>query len=207
MAFLGIKIPESTGRLLDQIKVPGKKESISEYHVTMVYFGEECSIKEISKILETTYEFLQDVKPFTIKTSKVGCFPKGDNEGCPIIARVESDELHKLNDKLKEKFDKSDIEYSKKFKEFKPHITLAYADEEIDEFKIDKLEIEIPNLVLWAGDYGNNRLFVDFMLEGPQKEKEAAFLLQKADFFYKVAANQEQQFLTQTYERRTIERN
>jgi len=207
MAFLGIRVPVETGRLLDQIKVPGKKESISEYHITMIYFGENWPIEKVSKILEATYEVLKDEKPFTIKTNEITCFPKGDNDGCPIIARVESKDLHKLNDKLKDKFDKSDIEYNTKFKEYKPHITLAYADDEIDKFKINDVEFGVSNLVLWAGDYGNNRLFVDFLLKGPQKEKEAAFLEQKANFFYKVAENQEQQYLTTTYERRKFERN
>lgn len=206
MAFLGIKVPESTGRLLNQIDVPGKKESISEYHVTMLFFGEDWPIKEVSKTLEATYEALKDVKPFTIKTSKVMSFPKPEDEPCAIIARVESDELHDLNDKLKKKFDKVGIEYSKKFKEYKPHITLAYADEEIDESKFDTIKFEVNNLVLWAGDYGNNRLFIDFLLKGPQKEKEASFLVQKANFFCKVAENRAQESFTATVDRRLAQR-
>jgi 2'-5' RNA ligase len=207
MAFLGIKVPEQTGRLLNQIKVPGKKESISEYHVTMLYFGENYPIKEVSKTLEATYEALEDVKPFLIKTSRVESFPKPEHEPCAIIARVDSEELHELNDKLKKKFDKVGVEYSKKFKDFKPHITLAYADDEIDKIKIETVQFEVTNLVLWAGDYGGNRLFVDFLLKGPQKEKEASYLLQKADFFCKVAENQEQAYFTSTVERRLNERS
>jgi 2'-5' RNA ligase len=206
MAFLGIRVPESSGRLLNQIDVPGEKESISEYHVTMLYFEENWPLKEVSKTLEATFEELKEEKPFLIKINKVGCFPVSGDDPYPIIARVESDKLHKLNDKLKKKFDKSDIDYSKKFKDYKPHITLAYSKEKVEEFNIETVEFEVTSLVLWCGDYGGNRLFVEFLLKGPQKEKEASFILQKSDFFCKVAQNQPQEHFTATYERRKITR-
>lgn len=93
------------------------------------------------------------------------------------------------------------IEFSKTFKDFKPHITLAYADDEIDECKIDKVECVINELVLWGGDHGDDRIFITFPLKGPEKQKHAV-LLQKIDIFYKMANNPPQAYLTQTYERR-----
>lgn len=202
MAFIGIRVPENIGKLLNTIKIPGNKESVSEYHITMTYFGKNMPIKEISKILETTYQIFKDAKPFSVKIDEVGCFPKPKNDPCAIIAKIKSDELHELNDKIKEKLDKNDIEYSKEFKEFRPHITLAYADEEIKKFEIEPLHFDVTSLTLWAGDYGNNRLFIDFLLKGPEKEKEASFLMQKSEFFCKIAENIPQDNFTSTNERR-----
>jgi 2'-5' RNA ligase len=206
MAFLGIRIPQETGRLLTGIEVPGEKEGTGEYHITLLCFEDNWPITEISKALEATYDVISQIKPFLIKINKITCFPKREDNPCPIIAKVESDDLHDLQKKLKKSFDKHNVDYDKKFKDYKPHITLSYADKEIDEFKIDPLEISIQEAVLWGGDYGDNRIFITFPLKGPEKHKKSSLLLQKIDMFYKMALNPYQPYLTSSEDRRHIER-
>lgn len=205
MAFLGIRIPHETGRLLAGIDVPGNKEGSSEYHITLLCFEENWPISEISKALEATYEIVSNIKPFMVSVDEITCFPKREDNPVPIIAKVKSAELHELRDKLAKNFDKKKIDFSKIFKDFKPHITLAYADEEMDDFEIDPVEFMIQELVLWGGDHGDDRIFVTFPLKGPEKQKHA-LLLQKVDIFSKMANNPPQDYLTQSYERRKIER-
>jgi 2'-5' RNA ligase len=205
MAFLGIRIPHETGRLLSGIDVPGEKEGTSELHITILCFEENWPISEIAKALEATYEVVSKMKPFLVKVDSVGCFPKREDNPCPIIAKVKSEALHELNKKLKKEFDKSGVEYSKLFKDYKPHITLSYADKEIDEFKIDNMEFSISEIVLWGGDHGDDRIFITFPLKGPEKQKHA-LLIQKADMFCKMANNPPQDHLTSSYERRKFER-
>lgn len=205
MAFLGIKVPTGTARLLSGIDVPGKKEGTSELHITILCFEENWPISEISKALEATYKVISKIKPFLIKVDSVGCFPKRKDSPCPIIAKVESKELHDLSDKLKKQFDKDKIEYSKIFKDYKPHITLSYDDKEIDEFKIDDVEFSVSEIVLWGGDHGDDRIFITFPLQGPEKQKQA-LLIQKANMFYKMAGNPPQNYLTPSFERRRYER-
>lgn len=206
MAFLGIRIPTETGRLLRNIEVPGEKESSSEYHITLLHFEENWPIGEIAKALEATYDVVSEIKPFLVEVSKVGCFPKRENNPAAIIAKVTSDNLHDLRGKLAKKFDKEKIEFSKTFKDFNPHITLAYADKEIDEFKIDPLEFSIQELVLWGGDHGDDRIFITFPLKGPERQKNA-LLQQKIDLFYKISQKPEITHLTPSYERRKISRD
>lgn len=205
MAFLGIKVPHPTARLLSGIDVPGKKEGASELHVTILCFDENWPISEISKALESTYEVVSKIKPFLVTVDSVGCFPKRKDNPCPIIAKVKSKELHDLNEKLKKKFDKDGVEYSKTFKDYKPHITLSYDDKEIDEFKIDNMEFSISEIVLWGGDHGDDRIFITFPLKGPEKQKQA-LLIQKANMFSKIALNPPQDYLTPSFERRRYER-
>lgn len=205
MAFLGIKIPHPTARLLSGIDVPGKKEGTSELHVTILCFEENWPISDISKALESTYEVVSKIKPFLIEVDSVGCFPKRENKPCAIIAKVKSEELHDLNKKLRKKFDKDGVEYSKVFKDYKPHITLSYNEKEIDDFKIDNMEISISEIVLWGGDHGDDRIFITFPLQGPEKQKRA-LLIQKANIFYKIAGNPPQDYLTPSFERRRYER-
>jgi hypothetical protein len=40
MAYLGIKIPENIGTQLVKVNLPGTKEEIINYHITLVYFGQ-----------------------------------------------------------------------------------------------------------------------------------------------------------------------
>lgn len=205
MAFLGISVPRPVARLLSGIDIPGTKEGTAELHITILCFEENWPISEISKALESTYEVVSKIKPFLVTVNSVGCFPKRENKPCPIIVKVSSKELHDLNKKLRKKFDKDGIEYAKTFKDYKPHITLSYADKEIDEFKIDNMDFSVPEIVLWGGDHGDDRIFITFPLQGPEKQKRA-LLVQKANMFYKMAGNPPQDYLTPSFERRRYER-
>jgi len=204
MAFLGIRIPHETGRLLTGLDVPGEATAVSEMHITMLLFEDNWPISELAKSLEIIYDVVSKMKPFRCTFDKVSYFPKyGDK--CAIIAPVKSDELHELRDKLAKAFDKEDIDFSKRFKDFKPHITLAYNDEEIDEFKIDKVEFQVQELVLWGGDHGDDRIFVTFPLKSPERHKHS-FLMQKVDVFYKLAKRPDITHLVPSTERRKVER-
>ncbi len=202
MAFLGIKIPHEVGRLLKKIDVDGKKVPDSEYHITIAHFEDNWPVSDAAKTLETTFEVLKNFKPFKILIKNISCFPKGEN-GVPILAKVDSKELQKLNKKLKAAYGKKRIEFSKIHKEFKPHITLSYSDKTIDEKKIDTIEFIVHEIVLWCGDNGDDRLFVTFPLEN--KQSKNSFLINKADIFYKLAKEPEA-FFKQTTDRRKIER-
>lgn len=204
MAFLGIRIPHETGRLLAGIEVPGTKTSPSEMHITLLHFEENWPITEIAHALEATYDVVSKVKPFIAMTEKVICFPKREDKAA-IVAQVKSAELHELREQLAKEFDKCKIEYSKTFKDYKPHITLSYHDDEIDDFDIDPVEFSIQELVLWGGDHGDDRIFITFPLKGPEKQKHS-LLIQKITIFEKMANNPPQEFFKPTSERRKAER-
>jgi len=152
--------------------------------------------------MESTYNIISKTKPFLAEIDEVTCFPKREGK-VAIIAPVKSEELHEVRDKLAKEFDKSGIEFSKNFKDFKPHVTLSYADEEIDKFEIEPVKFSIQEVVLWGGDHGDNRIFITFPLKGPEKQKHS-MLLQKADIFYKMANNPPQEYFLKSHERRKI---
>jgi len=205
MAFLGIRIPHETGRLLSKIDVPGEKVSVSEMHITLLYFGDEWPISEISKSLEAAYSVISETQPFLVKMDKVTHFSKSPEGKFPIITRVESKDLHKMRDALARKFDKEKIEFSKIHKDYKPHITLSYCEEEPEDVGFHPVEFAVQEIVLWGGDHGDDRIFVTFPLAGPEISK-SSLLLQKATIFEKIAGNPLQPYLTPSYERRKIER-
>lgn len=205
MAFIGIRIPSEIGRLIAGLEVPGERETTSEYHITILCFEDNWPISEISKATEAAFEVVSKVTPFLIKASKVSHFPAHE-DSTPIIIPVESKELHEIHKKLCKSFDKAKIDYKKTFKEYKPHITLAFSKDEHDDFKITpKLEFSVNEVVLWGGDHADDRIFITFPLKGPERLKRS-LLIQKVDLFEKIANNPLQDFLTPTFERRKVER-
>lgn len=186
MAFIGIKVTTDTARLLKQIDIPGEKVSDSEYHITLACFDDNLSIENICKAVEASYEVISKTKPFLVSTEEVSCFPKREGSPCAIIAKINSKELHKLNEKIKNNFDEHEINYSKLYKEYNPHITLAYGDEEIESVPMDAVEFVVHEVVLWGGDHGDDKLFVTIPLKGPEVKKNSK-LIDKMENFCKLA--------------------
>lgn len=163
MAFLGIKVPHETARLLGGLEVPGKRESNSSLHITMFFFGDEVPIETLAKIMTATFGVTSQTKPFTVRTTQLTSFPKGD-DGTPIICRIESDALHDLREQIRVVFEEQGIEFSKRFPGYKPHVTLAYddGDEPFEEKRIPTVEWGAHEIVLWGGDDGDDKLVVTF---------------------------------------------
>lgn len=186
MAFLGIKVPSEAAHLLSEIDVAGDKTEPKELHITLMYFGDKWATSEMSKSLEVINEITQQTQPFAVTTSMVTHFP-GYREGkIAVIAKMESPALHKMHKELAKKLDDDGIEYSKEFKEYRPHITLSYAEEPPKDKKIRTIEFKIEEITLWGGEDMNDKIIVSFPLA--QKHRHAA-LLQKAELFEKIAGN------------------
>lgn len=161
MAFIGISVPHETARILSELDVPGTKESISHFHITMIYLGSGVPIEQLTDAIKATFKVTAKTKPFSVSTSLVTCFPKNE-DGVPIICRVNSDPLHDLRKRLTSAFSAGGVQYNKKYPDYKPHVTLAYAEEEIEERTIPTVTWGAHELVLWGGDEGDRKLIVRF---------------------------------------------
>lgn len=196
MAFLGIKIPAEIGRLIADLDVPGEKESASEYHITILCFEDNWPISEIIKATEVAFNITSETEPFLVESSEVSHFPSYQDNPIPIIIPIKSKELQKLHEKICKSFDKAKIDYKKTFKEYKPHITLAYSEDEYDDFKIEpKLEFSVNEIVLWGGDHSDDRIFITLPLKSPERKKNS-LLLQQIDVFEKIASNPLRDYFT-----------
>lgn len=168
MSFLGLRVPHETARLLSELDIPGRKDSTDHFHITILHLGDNVPIETIAKALVATFKVSDQTQPFTVSTSRVSCFaPKvsktsSKNGQCPIICRVDSDELHAMRVKLCASYDEAGVAYDKKFPEYKPHVTLGWADAEIEERRIPTVEWGAHELVLWGGDSGDRRVILTF---------------------------------------------
>lgn len=163
MAMICVKIPTDFSKVLSKIEVPGTKEPLDDIHITLLYLDKNVDFEILQKCNKALNEVTQNLEPFSITIKKVSTFPEGE-DGIPIIIPIESKELKKLNMDLKKEFDKNDIEYSKKWKEFKPHITLSYSKDKMKDFKIPELSFTVSEIMLWGGDSGKQKMTTIFPL-------------------------------------------
>ncbi len=175
MSFLGVSVPHPAARLFHDIDVPGQKEDTAQLHITLVYLDDNVPIKQLAKAMVAVYEVTSKTSPFLVKTSSVDCFPAtADSENpeanfVPIICPITSVKLHELQSACKKSFDKHSVKYSKKFKDYKPHVTLSYHNDYITKTKIDCIEWAVQEIVLWGGDDGDGRVFTTFPLSLKKK--------------------------------------
>jgi 2'-5' RNA ligase len=164
MAFVGLRVPHETARLLGELEVAGDKEPVSNLHTTVLYLGKDVPVEQIASSVTAIYEVTSKTKPFTVETSIVTSFPPNPDDGVPIIARIESEPLHQLQAALKAALKKHGVAFSDKYPEYKPHVTLAYLQdgEAPADIQIPPVTWGVGEVVLWGGDTGDNRLIVTF---------------------------------------------
>jgi RNA 2',3'-cyclic 3'-phosphodiesterase len=163
MAFIGVKIPTPVAVELSKIKVPGTRVSQEEMHVTLLHLGNNVPIPEVLQATLACYLMAKKWKSFKIGVKRVTSFPAGD-DGVPVIARVLCPNLHKLHGELEKSLDAMEIPYSKKFPEFKPHVTLSYSPEDVKDIEIDPIMWMVDELVIWGGDEGEERIAITLPL-------------------------------------------
>jgi 2'-5' RNA ligase len=159
MAIVGFAVPHETARILSEIEVPGVKEPVSNFHITVLMLDDDTSISVIADAMEAAYSVASTIRPFTARVTRVTSFPGGD-DGVPVICPVEAPELHAVWSAMKAAFDAKNVGYSRKFPEFKPHVTLSYADKPFEAQIPVPIEWGAHELVVWGGDRGDRRIVV-----------------------------------------------
>lgn len=162
MALIGLKVPAETGKLFSNIQVPGAPESRDKYHITIFYLGKDVPMADVAKAMVVTAEVTSATRPFTVRTSRVTCFPKNE-DGVPVICAIESPELHAFRERLKAAYEAAGVSFSNRYPDYKPHMTLAYAEEEeVTDRQIAPIEWGAHELFLWASDDGDKGVAVTF---------------------------------------------
>lgn len=152
-----VKVPLDAAKVLSSIDVPGDKEDLSGAHITLTYTPkEDTSVGILGRVLEVLVPILENTRPFPVYTSRVSVFEATSHSDgrIPIICRVDSNELHVVRDKISKALDSNGIPYAKNFPIYKPHITLAYA-QDTEDLKNEWSDKRIPTV-----SFGVNALTV-----------------------------------------------
>lgn len=157
MAMLGISVPDTAARVLEDLELPGDPER--HPHVTILNFGDDIPISQLASMMVAAYSVASTWRPFTVKTELVTCFPKGKN-GVPVVGLLDSDALQALHGTLCRAMDSVELEYSKRFPIYRPHVTLSWAEDPLDDLPIPPVQWGAHELVLWGGNRGDGRVVV-----------------------------------------------
>lgn len=191
MAILAISVPHQTARLFSDIDVPGKREAVSSMHVTLVYIGSDVPIDVLAEAVKATYAVTSKTEPFTVRATRVMSFPVNpdDEDGHPVVARLDSDALHAFRSNLARSLDEAGVEFNKKFPDYKPHVTLAYAPEPVEEFRIPAIEWGAHEIVLWGSDEGDGRLMVTFPFSfgAPETDSRTAAIARRVSHRFRIS--------------------
>jgi hypothetical protein len=117
------------------------------------------------------YGVTSQTKPFMVGTNKITTFPPHPDHGTvPVICPIISPPLHDLQARLRVALDRAKVDYSKKFPEYKPHVTLSYLeDPAADAAKeaaqdIPPIAWGVADIVLWGGEDSDQRFSANFPL-------------------------------------------
>lgn len=168
MAMLCVKIPANVAHILSQHQVPGKREPKEGLHITLIHFGDALALTEVTKITESLFPVLSDLKPIPIYTDTIDAFPGGE-DGYPLICPIVSSELHEAQSQVRRALDCSAIEYSKKFPDFKPHLTLSYSPDLIPKQSIPPTSFIASDIYLVGGSRDKDTVDVRFPLQGMKR--------------------------------------
>lgn len=164
MAFIGIKVPDGAAQELSKIDVPGEKLPPEEKHITLFYIGKQVPLKDAMRAGAVCALFARMSEPFQVGTARVTCFPENPDDGVPIICPIVSPDLMRFRARLASAFDRYGVGYSKKYPDYKPHVTLSYDRQPIPDMDIQPVVWKVDRFVLWAGDDMDEGLSMQFRL-------------------------------------------
>ncbi len=185
MAMIALPIPFEVSKLLSKIKVPGDKTPMEEYHITLFSLNDNLKLKDIEEVIEPVFELAKKTQPFKIILKDFTTFDGKDK--IPVICRLNTEEIFKFREALRKKLDKAGIEYSKKFPEFKPHVSLSYHDTKVKDKSFDKIIFEADSVAIYCGDSGKEKMYVECPFGKEIKKKSADMLYAECEAFYKYA--------------------
>jgi 2'-5' RNA ligase len=159
MAMIAIPISPDTSRLFKEIEIEGNREPCD--HITMFYLGDNIPFKTILEIMPILYKVTSNTLPFEINCSKITTFPKGEY-GYPIIAELKSKELMEIRKKILSSLRRNHIKIDNSFKEYRPHITLAFAKKRAKIKLPEKMTLMANQIALYGGDTADSKIFVNF---------------------------------------------
>jgi len=158
MAFIGIQVPEGVREKLAAVDAAGEKVDPASMHITLLYLGKGTSLAQVVKAIAVCASFAQRAKPFAVGCAVRTCFPANPDDGVPVIARVVSPGIAGFREALRAELEKAGVEYSNKYPDYKPHVTLAYSPEPAADQGFEPVVWTVKDFVIWGGDEMDDRV-------------------------------------------------
>jgi len=157
-SIIGLHVDYEVGKeLFECVKKIKNPETIDSYHITLIYLGK---IKDLEnkkdKILKVLENFASKNSYIKGKIDGYDCFEPSEssNNKIPLYAVYKSNNIIEIRNKLLEELKTIGVENASDFKDYKPHITLKYLDneKEIDQIKSPKIDCNFYKIGLFFGN-------------------------------------------------------
>lgn len=139
--------------IAEQFPKQGREsEDTSPNHVTLCYVG-NYSLNFEHKLLNVVKQICSQFKPFTVRLGKPDSFVN-DKKQHIIHSPIKSKKLVKFHDAMKQALQLNQIPVDTKYGTFKPHSTIAYANDELEAKKYKGIkptgEFDVEYVYVWG---------------------------------------------------------
>lgn len=143
-----IKVPR---KLSEQF--PKNDKDSSPSHITVLFVGQFNETME-DKLVKVVQDICSLFKPFIVRFGpKVRTFPD-EGDGMVVYSPVKSGKLRNLHDALKYALLRNQIQIDNNHPEYRPHITIGYAENREEKNRLKELvpegEFVVKDLWLWG---------------------------------------------------------
>jgi 2'-5' RNA ligase len=168
MAYVSFMVPAEASAELSRLYTVGDLSPPSDMHVTLAFLSKNTPVEQVLKAIAACCSIAPSTAPILMHAALLTSFPPNPDyrEGTPIIVRVVSDALYSFQARLCSEFDKFGVEYSKKFPEYKPHVTLSHGPERIPPQKVGPVSWVSSQVMIWGGEDHYKDLFAGVELTG-----------------------------------------
>ena len=168
MAYLSFMVPPEAAAQLSKLYSVGDMTPPGEMHVTLAFLSKDTPPAQVIRAIAACYVVASTSAPVLMHAALLTSFPPNPEyrEGVPVIVRIVSDALHSFQARLCAELDKFGVEYSKKFPEYKPHVTLSHGPERVVPQKVGPVSWTGTHIMVWGGDDHYRGLYAGVELIG-----------------------------------------
>jgi 2'-5' RNA ligase len=168
MAYIAFMVPPEAAAELSELYALGDPTPPEDMHVTLAFLSKNTPPSQILRAIAACQIVAATSAPILMHAALLTSFPPNPEhrEGVPVIVRVVSDALFSFRARLVAELEKFGVEYSRKFPEYKPHVTLSHGPEKPEPKKVGPVSWTSNQIMVWGGEDHHKGLWAGVELTG-----------------------------------------
>jgi 2'-5' RNA ligase len=169
MAYISFMVPPEAASELSKLYSVGDLSPPSDMHVTLAFLSKSTPPAQVLRAVAACCALAPSTAPILMHAAMLTSFPPNPDhrDGTPVVVRMVSDALFSFQARLCAELDKFGVEYSKKFPEYKPHVTLSHGPERVTPQKVGPVSWVSSQVMVWGGEDHFKELWAGIELTGP----------------------------------------
>lgn len=168
MAYISFMVPPEAAIELSKLYTEGDLSPPEDMHVTLAFLSKSTSPSQVLRAIAACQVVASTSAPIPMHAALLTSFPPNPDhrEGVPVVVRVVSDALFSFRARLCTELDKFGVEYSRRFPEYKPHVTLSHGPERVPPQKVGPVSWVSSQIMVWGGEDHYKELWAGIELTG-----------------------------------------